>query len=82
MKTGHLIVVDPAPRTCGIAAEVAAIVSENAFPYLKGPIVRLTAPDVPTPFSPPLERLMYPSVERIVAAARERRTATDLRCCS
>jgi pyruvate/2-oxoglutarate/acetoin dehydrogenase E1 component len=69
-KTGRLIVVDPAPSTCSVAAEISAIVAEKAFEHLKGPIVRLTAPDIPVPFSPELERLMYPTVERIVSAAR------------
>jgi pyruvate dehydrogenase E1 component beta subunit len=70
-RTGHLIVVDPAPGTCSVAAEVAATVAESAFDRLKGPIVRLTAPDVPVPFSPDLERLMYPTVDSIADAARK-----------
>jgi pyruvate dehydrogenase E1 component beta subunit len=70
-KTGRLVVVDPAPGTCSVASEVAATVAENAFEQLKGPIVRLTAPDVPVPFSPELERLMYPTAEGIAAAARK-----------
>jgi len=70
MKTGRLIVADPAPGTCSVASEVAATVVESAFNYLRGPVIRLTAPDVPVPFSPELERSMYPSAERIVAAAR------------
>ena len=69
-KTGRLIVVDPAPLTCGIAAEVAASVAENAFEHLRAPILRVTAPDVPIPFSPALERQLYPTVDRIVAAVR------------
>jgi acetoin:2,6-dichlorophenolindophenol oxidoreductase subunit beta len=70
-KTGRLIVVDAAPRTCGVASEVAATVVESAFKYLKAPVVRLTAPDVPVPFSPHLEQLMYPTVQGIASAARE-----------
>lgn len=69
-KTGRLVVVDPAPGSCGIAAEVSATVVEHAFDSLKAPVVRLTAPDVPVPFSPDLERLMYPTAEGIAAAAR------------
>lgn len=69
-KTGRLIVVDPAPGTCSVASEVAATVAEAAFESLKGRIVRLTAPDIPVPFSPKLEQLIYPTVDRIVAAAR------------
>jgi pyruvate/2-oxoglutarate/acetoin dehydrogenase E1 component len=70
-KTGRLVVVDPAPGTCGVAAEVAAIVAEHVFDSLKAPIVRLTAPDIPVPFSPDLERLMYPTAERITTTARK-----------
>lgn len=69
-KTGRLLVVDPAPRTCSVAAEVAATVAEHTLAALRAPITRLTAPDVPVPFSPDLERLMYPTTEKIVAAAR------------
>lgn len=68
-KTGRLIVVDAGPRTCGVASEVAATVAESAFEQLKRPIVRLTAPDVPVPFSPDLERLLYPTSDRIISAA-------------
>ena len=70
-KTGRLLVVDPAPGTCSVASEIAATVAENVFERLKGPIMRLTAPDLPVPFSPALERLMYPTAESIVAAARK-----------
>lgn len=70
-KTGRLVVVDPAPGMCGIAAEVAATVAERGFRYLRGPIARLTAPDIPVPFSPALERLMYPTAETISARVRQ-----------
>lgn len=70
-KTGRLVVVDPAPGTCSIASEIAASVAENVFETLKAPVLRLTAPDVPVPFSPDLEKLMYPTAERIATAARK-----------
>lgn len=70
-KTRRLVVVDPAPRTCSVASEVAASVAEHAFEHLRAPIVRITAPDVPVPFSPYLERLMYPTAEAIVVVARK-----------
>ncbi len=69
-KTRRLLVVDPAPAACGVAAEIAALVAEHAFDSLAAPIVRLTAPDLPVPFSPELERLMYPTPESIAEAAR------------
>ena len=71
IKTGRLLVVDAATRTCGLAAEIAATVAEESFQFLKEPIRRLSAPDVPVPFSPELERLLYPSSDRIAAIARE-----------
>jgi acetoin:2,6-dichlorophenolindophenol oxidoreductase subunit beta len=67
-KTGRLIVVDNANRTCGAAAEIAAIVGEEAFESLKRPIIRLTTPDVHIPFSPVLEKPLFPSQSSIVAA--------------
>jgi acetoin:2,6-dichlorophenolindophenol oxidoreductase subunit beta len=69
-KTGRLVVVDAAPSICSVASEIAAIVAEHAFAALQAPIVRLTAPDIPVPFSPELERLMYPTTETIAAAIR------------
>lgn len=70
-KTGRLIAVDPAPRMCGVAAEVVALVCEKAFNRLKCPVVRLTAPDVPVPFAPELERLLYPTAVAITSAIRQ-----------
>ena len=70
-KTGRLLVVDLAPLTCGVASEIAATVAEQAFECLKAPVLRLTAPDVPVPFSPDLEKLMYPTVDTIMAAVRK-----------
>jgi pyruvate/2-oxoglutarate/acetoin dehydrogenase E1 component len=67
-KTGRLVVVEEAHRTCGAAAEIAAIVAEEGFWNLKAPIKRLAVPDVHIPFSPPLERLMYPTAGTIVSA--------------
>ncbi len=69
-RTGRLIVVDPAPAMCSVASEVAATVAESAFDSLKARIVRITAPHVPVPFSPDLERLIYPTADAIVTAAR------------
>lgn len=68
-RTGRLVVVDPAPGTCSVASEVAAVVAERAFEHLRAPIQRVTAPDLPVPFAPELERLLYPTADTIVAAA-------------
>lgn len=69
-KTGRVIVVDNANRTCNAAAEIAAMVAEEAFEYLKKPIRRLSTPDIHVPFSPVLEKTLYPQKEQIVAAAK------------
>ncbi len=69
-KTGRLVVVEPAHRTCGAAGEIAALVAEEVFDSLKAPIVRLAAPDMQIPFSPALEKQMYPNKADIIAAVR------------
>ena len=69
-KTGRLVIADPAPRTCGAAAEISARVCEEAFASLRSPIARVCAPDIPIPFSQALERLIYPDAEKIAAAVQ------------
>jgi 2-oxoisovalerate dehydrogenase E1 component len=69
-KTGRLVVVDLANKTAGAAAEISAIIAEEAFDSLKAPVLRVTTPDVPIPYSPALEKPLYPNAERIVAAVR------------
>ena len=69
-KTGRLLVVDGGWRTCGFAAEVAAVVSESAFSALKAPVRRLTLPDVPAPASRSLEKAYYPDWRDIARAAK------------
>src|SRR5207302_10599449 len=68
-KTGRAVIVQEAPRTCGYAAEVAAILAEKAILDLRGPVIRVTGFDVPYPYWQ-LEDYYMPSVERVVAAAR------------
>lgn len=55
-KTGRLVVADEDNKTCGVAAEISALVAEEALDYLKSPILRNCSPDTPVPFSPPLEK--------------------------
>jgi pyruvate dehydrogenase E1 component beta subunit len=70
-KTGRLVVVDPSPRTCGYAAEIIATVTElGDVRELRASPARVTGLDVPTPFSPPLERFTVPDADRVVAAVR------------
>ena len=68
-KTGRSIVIQEAPRTCGFAAEVAAVLAESAIFDLRGPVVRVTGYDVPYPYWQ-LEDLYMPRWERVVHAAR------------
>jgi 2-oxoisovalerate dehydrogenase E1 component beta subunit len=70
-KTGKVLVAHEATRSCGVGAEVAALVTEEAFEDLDGPVRRLTAPDVPIPFSPPLEQAVLPQLEDMKEACRE-----------
>ena len=70
-KTSKVIVLHEAGRTGGIGGEIAAIVAEQAFPYLDGPVVRVASLDVPVPYSPLLERACLPTVEKLVAAAKK-----------
>lgn len=69
-KTSKAVIVHEDTRTLGVGAEVSAILAEEAFDLLDGPIVRVTAPDTPVPFSPPLEEAFLPNWEKILAAAR------------
>jgi pyruvate/2-oxoglutarate/acetoin dehydrogenase E1 component len=70
-KTNKAIIVHEATRTLGVGAEVSAILAEEAFDQLDGPIMRVTAPDTPVPFSPPLEKAFLPDSDKIMAAARQ-----------
>ncbi|MFI7493960.1 alpha-ketoacid dehydrogenase subunit beta [Kocuria sp. M4R2S49] len=69
-RTGRLVVADPAHRTCSAAAEISAIVAEEAFESLRAPIVRVTTPDTQIPFSPALEKQLYPNRNNIAEAIR------------
>jgi acetoin:2,6-dichlorophenolindophenol oxidoreductase subunit beta len=70
-NTGRLVVVDEANPRCGMAADIAALVSQNRFDDLKAAPKMVTAPHTPPPFSPVLEDLYVPDPERIAAAVRE-----------
>jgi pyruvate/2-oxoglutarate/acetoin dehydrogenase E1 component len=68
-KTGRLMVVDEDYHSFGMSGEVVATAIEGAFDYLDAPPVRVTTPDIPIPYSRPLEQWALPSVDRIVEAA-------------
>ena len=72
-KTGRLLVIDEACRTCGAAAEMISLVVEDdaVFKYLKSAPKRVCGLDVPIPFSPPMEQYAIPDKERLVAALRK-----------
>jgi pyruvate/2-oxoglutarate/acetoin dehydrogenase E1 component len=69
-KTGRLVIADGGWKTCGMAAEISALVSENVFDYLKAPVARVTLPDAPAPASRVLEKEYYPNSKTIADAVR------------
>jgi pyruvate dehydrogenase E1 component beta subunit len=69
-KTGRLVVVEEDNQTGGWAADLAAIVAEQAFFWLDAPIKRVSAPDMPVPFAPVMEQFYVPSAQRVVDAVR------------
>lgn len=72
-KTGRLVVVDEACQTCGAAAEIISMVVEDTSTYkaLKSGPKRVCAPDVPVPFSPPMEQFVAPDKAKLMAAVYE-----------
>jgi 2-oxoisovalerate dehydrogenase E1 component beta subunit len=70
-KTSKVVLLQEATQSCGVLAEVSALLGEKAFEDLDGPIVRVTTPDVPIPFSPPLERAVLPQPDQVKEACRE-----------
>ena len=69
-KTGRIVIADGGWKTCGLAAEISALISENVFRYLKSPIMRVALPDTPAPASSVLERDYYPNYMSIINAVR------------
>lgn len=71
-KTGRVLIVHEAYKTCGFGAEIAAMISEGpAFAYLNAPIRRLAGLDIPIPYNRTLEYHAVPQEENIIAAVRE-----------
>ena len=70
-KTGKIAIAHEAFRTCGMGGELAALISEHAFEWLDAPLVRITAPDTPVPYSPPLEDAFRPNAAKIAEALRD-----------
>ena len=67
-KTGKVLILHEAPQVCGIGAEIAAVIGQEAFHHLDAPLQRLTAPHTPVPFSAPLEDYYLPNAAKIAAA--------------
>ena len=77
-KTGHLVLVDQAPRHGSVAVVIAGEIAEHAFSSLRAPVRLVTAADTPVPFSEPLEKFVLPDETKIVQAVKSvlRRHAT------
>jgi 2-oxoisovalerate dehydrogenase E1 component beta subunit len=73
-KTSRALLLQESPKSVGVMAEVSARIGEEIFDYLDAPVARLAGLDVPpVPFAPPMEQFVLPSVEKIVAAAKQLR---------
>ena len=71
-KTGKVLIVHEDNKALGVGAEVSAIISENAFEYLDGPVSRLAGPEIPAmPFAPPLEDMYMIDSEKIANSIRQ-----------
>jgi 2-oxoisovalerate dehydrogenase E1 component beta subunit len=70
-KTSKALVLDEATQSCAAGAQVAALIADRGFEDLDGPVRRLATPDVPIPFSPPLEAAVLPGVEQVKEACLE-----------
>jgi 2-oxoisovalerate dehydrogenase E1 component beta subunit len=70
-KTSKALVLHEDTHTGGFGAEIVATIAEEAFEHLDAPVKRITAPDAPVPFSPPLEKAYIPQVEDVVAGLEE-----------
>ncbi len=70
-KTSKALVLHEDTRTGGFGAEIVATITEEAFESLDAPVKRITAPDTPVPFSPPLEKAFIPQVDDVVAGLKD-----------
>lgn len=70
-RTNKAIILHEDTKTGGVGAEIAAILAEELFEYLDGPIVRVTAPDTPVPYAATLEEAFLPNTDRLIEAARK-----------
>jgi pyruvate dehydrogenase E1 component beta subunit len=69
-KTGRVVIADTGWKTGGVTAEISAVIAEKGFRSLKGPILRVACPDIPTPAGYTLEEAFYAGKDDLAAAAR------------
>lgn len=69
-KTSRAVVIDEGYEQYGATAEIASVIADGAFYYLDAPVKRIGAMNVPVPFSPPLEDLTVPTVEKVMETAK------------
>jgi len=69
-KTSRVVLLHEDTRTAGFAGELAAQIAADAFDSLDAPVLRVTAPDCPVPYSPPLEQAFLPKPADVIAAVR------------
>ncbi len=70
-KTNKVLITHEAPQRGGVGAEIAAMIAEDLFDHLDGPVMRVAAENIPVPFSPPLEEFCLPSAQKIANALRK-----------
>ncbi len=70
-RTGKALIVHEDTKTGGVGAEFAALIAEEAFESLDGPVRRVASIDTPVPYSPPLEEFFMPNADKVLDAMRE-----------
>ncbi|HMG32487.1 MAG TPA: alpha-ketoacid dehydrogenase subunit beta [Blastocatellia bacterium] len=70
-KTNKVMILHEATKTGGMAGELTAVINEEAFDYLDGPVLRVTSIDTPVPYAPPLEEFFLPQADDVLKAARQ-----------
>src|SRR3990167_1020302 len=70
-KTNKVIILHEQTKTGGVGAEVSALISENCFDYLDGPIIRIAAPDTPVPYSAQMEEVFIPQPKEVINAVEK-----------
>lgn len=70
-KTGRCVIVEESPKRGGLGAEIGATLAEEMLDFLVAPVKRVSAPNTPAPFSPPMEKFYVPDAKRIAREVRE-----------